>query len=175
MEKAIRTSCLIWVYLAGIILISIVLVTVFNIGAFGLDKIARNFNLSIGGIPGYEDFIELSMSCVALMFFPYTQLERGHVSVDFFADKLSTKNQVLLDKIWLFVTFCIVIFLAYFMFLGLLESRSDSAVSSILGWSKWPFYIPGTISLVMWSLVLIYQIFFKHNSLEVTNKGNDDD
>lgn len=175
MENLIRKSCLIWVYIAGLLLISIVLVTVLNIGAFGLDKIARNFDLNISGISGYEDFIGLTMSCVTLMFFPYTQLERGHVSVDFFADRLSTNKQIFIDKIWLFVTFCLVIFLAYFMFLGLLESREDEAVSSILGWSKWPFYIPGIISLVMWGIVLIYQIFFKHNSLEVMEKGDSND
>lgn len=174
MENLIRKSCLIWVYLAGAILISIVLVTVLNIGAFGLDKIARNFNFSISGISGYEDYIELTMSCVTLMFFPYTQLERGHVSVDFFAEKLSTRTQIFMDKIWLFVTLCLVIFLAYFMYLGLFESKDDDAVSSILGWSKWPFYIPGIISLVMWAIVLVYQIFFKRNSLEVS-KGLEND
>lgn len=174
MENLIRKSCLIWVYIAGIVLLSIVLVTVFNIGAFGLDKIARNFNFSIGGISGYEDYIELAMSCVTLMFFPYTQLERGHVSVDFFAEKLSTKMQIFIDKIWLFVTLGVVIFLAYYMYLGLFESKGDDEVSSILGWSKWPFYVPGIISLIMWAIVLIYQIFFKHNSLEVS-KGLDND
>jgi len=45
------------------------------------------------------------------------------------------------------------------MYLGLLESKDDGALSSILGWHEWPFYIPGIISLFLWAIVLIFQIF----------------
>lgn len=166
MESFIRKVCLQWVNLAGILLFAVVLVTVLNIGAFGLDRIARHFGTTVEGLPGYEDFVRLSMSCIALMFFPLTQLERGHVSVDFFVGKLSTKTQVFIDKIWLSVTFCVVVFLGIYMYKGMLESYEDEAVSSVLGWIEWPFYIPGIISLFMWAVVLVYQVVFKKRSLE---------
>lgn len=164
MEAWIKKSCLFLVYVASFLLLVIVFVTVYNIGAFGLDRIARVYGYSIEGLPGYEDFIKLAISCVALMYFPWTQYKRGHVSVDFFSQKLSNKVQVALDKTWLFVTFCFVNFLALYMYKGMIESYEDGAVSSILEWSIWPFYIPGIISLVLWGIVLGYQILFQDRS-----------
>ncbi len=165
MESFLRKVCLVWINLAGVLLMAVVLVTVYNIGAFGLDRIARSFGTHIGGLPGYEDFIRLAMSCIALMFFPITQLERGHVSVDFFVGKLSTKTQIFIDKIWLSVTFFVVVFLGIYMYEGMLESYEDKAVSSVLGWIEWPFYIPSIISLFLWAMVLIYQVVFKKKEL----------
>jgi len=49
--------------------------------------------------------------------------------------------------------------LGVLMYFGMLESKDDGAISSVLGWSEWPFYIPGIMSLILWTLVLIYQIF----------------
>ncbi len=166
MESFLRKICLGWINLAAILLMAVVLVTVYNIGAFGLDRIARSFGGHVGGLPGYEDFVRLAMSCIALMFFPLTQLERGHVSVDFFVGKLSTKTQIFIDKIWLTVTFFVVVFLGIYMYEGMLESREDEAVSSVLGWIEWPFYIPGIISLFLWAIVLIYQVVFKKRSIK---------
>lgn len=142
-------------------ILTIILVTVFNIAAFGLDKIARVYDLNVGGLPGYEDLVRLLISCIALMLFPWAQLEKGHVSVDFFTENLSTHLQVILDKIWLVATFVLVVFLGITMVLGLMESYGDNALSRILGWSEWPFYIPGILSLVLWGFVLFYQIFLE--------------
>lgn len=158
MEATINKICLYWVYLAGILIIAIVLMTVFNITAFGLDKIARMFDSNVSGLPGYEDLVRLLISCIALMLFPWAQLERGHVSIEFLTENFSDSMQVALDKIWLFCTFLVVVFLAVTMFLGMLESYGDNAISRILGWTQWPFYIPGIISLVLWGVVLVYQL-----------------
>ncbi len=161
MEEFIKKGTIWWVYLAGMGLLAIILVTVYNIATAALSNF---FGLNIMGIAGYEDFIALSMSSIALMFFPYTQYKRGHVAVDFFADMLSTRTQIMLDKVWLTVTFFLIVFLAYYMYLGMIESYEDEALSRILGWPQWPFYIPGVISLVMWGYVLIYQVVFKKDA-----------
>ena len=159
MEALLRKICLWWVYLSGILLLIVVVITVINISAFGLDKIARIYGSNVGALPGYEDFVKLLISCIALMFFPWAQAQRGHISVDFFANKFSSSWQKYLDILWLSLTFVLVIFLCILMFLGMLESKNDGALSSILGWIQWPFYIPGILSLALWSLVLAYQIF----------------
>jgi TRAP-type C4-dicarboxylate transport system permease small subunit len=52
-----------------------------------------------------------------------------------------------------------VIFLGILMFMGMTESFSDGSVATTLGWAQWPFYIPGIISLGLWSIVLFFQIF----------------
>lgn len=159
MEAKLRKICLWWVYLAGILLLITVLTTVVNITAFGLDKVARIFDSNVSALSGYEDLVRLLTSCIALMFFPWAQAQRGHVSVDFFANKFSDKWQHFFDILWLSCTLILVIFLGILMFMGMLESFDDGSVSSTLGWFEWPFYIPGVISLILWSFVLMFQIF----------------
>ena len=154
----IRKACLWWVYLASVLLVAVVLITVINITAFGLDKLARMFDGNVAGLSGYEDFIRLAISCIALMFFPWAQIHNGHIAIDFLVERFSSKIQKKLDALWLFLTFCLVVFLAIMMFFGMLESKADGALSSILGWAEWPFYIPGIVSLIMWTVVLLYQL-----------------
>lgn len=159
MESRLRQICLWWVYLAGIMLLILVLTTVVNISAFALDKVARLFDSNVSGLSGYEDLVRLLTSCIALMFFPWAQAKRGHVAVDFFADRFSAGFQQVLDIVWLICTLIFVLFLGILMFFGMLESFSDGSVSTTLGWAEWPFYIPGIISLGLWSVVLFFQIF----------------
>ncbi|PLY05666.1 MAG: TRAP transporter small permease [Arcobacter sp.] len=159
LEGKLKKICLWWLYFAGILLLIVVLTTVINIAAFGLDKVARIFDSNVSALSGYEDLVRLLTSCIALMFFPWAQAQRGHVAVDFFADKFSSKWQQILDILWLSCTLVFVIFLGILMFLGMIESFEDGAVSTTLGWFEWPFYAPGIISLVLWSVVLAFQIF----------------
>ena len=49
------------------------------------------------------------------------------------------------------------LFLAYWMFQGMVESRADNALSPVIGWPIWPFYIPGVVSLLLWAFVAAVQ------------------
>lgn len=158
-EGKLKKLCLWWVYLAGILLFIVVTTTVINIAAFGLDKVARIFDSNVSALSGYEDLVRLLTSCIALMFFPWAQAQRGHVAVDFFANKFSPKVQQYFDMLWLSCTLVFVVFLTILMFMGMIESYEDGAVSTTLGWAEWPFYGPGIISLALWAVVLAFQIF----------------
>ena len=159
LEEKLKKLCLWWIYLAGILLFIVVMTTVINIAAFGLDKVARIFDSDVTGLSGYEDLVRLLPSCIALMFFPWAQAQRGHVAVDFFANKFSPKVQVFFDIIWLSCTMLFVFFLMILMFMGMVESYNDRIMSTTLGWPEWPFYAPGVISLLLWGVVLAFQIF----------------
>lgn len=148
----------IWALLGGVLLMAIVLVTTLNVGAFSLDRAARLMGTSVSGLPGYEDFVRLAISAVALMFFPYCQLRRGHVNVDLFAQHFPSPVRRALDVLWLVVTAAVALGLAGYMVQGLQESRSDHVVSPVLGWPEWPFYAPGIVSLILWAAVALYQI-----------------
>ncbi|MCA0042888.1 TRAP transporter small permease [Celeribacter litoreus] len=145
--------------LGGAILFVIVMVTTTNTGAFILDRIVGLFGLNVSGLPGYEDFVQLAISGAALMFFPYTQASRGHVAVDLFVANAPMPVKRVLDHMWLTLTAAIALFLAYWMFHGMLESRSDAAEAGVLGWPIWPFYLPGIASMVLWAVVSVSQIF----------------
>lgn len=159
LEEKLKKLCLWWIYLAGILLFIVVMTTVINIAAFGLDKVARIFDTNVSALSGYEDLVRLLTSCIALMFFPWAQAQRGHVAVDFFANKFSSKVQELFDIFWLSCTMIFVFFLMVLMSMGMIESYNDGSVSITLGLPEWPFYGPGIISLFLWGIVLAFQIF----------------
>ncbi|MFC4272896.1 TRAP transporter small permease subunit [Sneathiella chungangensis] len=147
-----------WALLAGILTFLIVLVTTINTAAFGADKIARLFGENVAGLAGYEDFVRLAISAVALMFFPYCQRQKGHVAVDLFAERFSLRTQIFLERIILLLTVCVALFLAYWMTLGMISAYEDFASSPILGWPNWPFYVPGILSLFLWAVVALMQL-----------------
>lgn len=146
-----------WALLGGAILIAIVLVTVANVGAFTLDRLVRLFGERIAGLPGYEDFVRLAISCAGLMLFPYCQHRRGHVAVDLFVDFAPLSVQTVLEKVAQIGTAGLALFLAYWMALGMLETRADGVLSRVLGWPEWPFYLPGILSLLLWAAVAAVQ------------------
>jgi len=154
-----------WALLGGAILVAIVLVTTANVGAFGLDKLARPFGGTVSGLPGYEDFVRLAISAAALMFFPYCQLKRGHIAVDILARKSSPAVQRAFDVVSLSLTALLAAFLGYWMLLGMAETYADGALSRVLGWPEWPFYLPGAVSLFLWTAVAATQLFLKDRNV----------
>ena len=148
----------IWFALAGgLALLAITLVTTLNAGAFLVDRITGPFGIVVEGLPGYEDFVRLTISAAALLFFPYCQLRRGHVAVDLLVNALPGGLRRALDRVWLALTACMAGFLGYWMALGLVETRADHTSSSILGWAEWPFYAPGIASLALWAVIAARQ------------------
>lgn len=154
LEKAATWSAL----MGGAILLAIVLVTTVNVGAFGLDRIARLFGATVTALPGYEDFVRLAISAAALMLFPYCQLRRGHVVVDLLMGRVPRGLQRTLDIVSLLAMAVLGLFLAYWMVVGMLETRADGALSRVLGWPEWPFYLPGIASLVLWAAIAAHQL-----------------
>ncbi|MBO0346145.1 TRAP transporter small permease [Roseibium sp. CAU 1637] len=148
-----------WAFLGGVLVIAIVLVTAVNVGAFLLDSLLKPMGIFVPGLPGYEDFVRLAISVAALSFFPYCQVRRGHVSVELFVQHFPPTLQNILDRMWLLCTVFVALFLGYWMIQGMLETRADHAMTSILGWDEWPWYIPGIISMALWALVCLIQTF----------------
>lgn len=148
-----------WALLGGILVIAIVLVTAVNVGAFTLDFSLKPFGMYVPGLPGYEDFVRLAVSAAGLSFFPYCQMKRGHVAVDLFVQALPLRMRNILDHMWLALTVALAIFLAYWMYQGMLESRSDGTMTAVLGWHEWVWYFPGIISMGLWALIALGQFF----------------
>ena len=159
MHLVVKRAASAWAILGGLVILLIVAVTSTNVGAFGIDRLARLFGTHFPALPGFEDFVRLAISCAALMFFPYCQSKRGHVFVDLFTKSMPAGVQRALDVLSLVLTIFLALFLAYWMTLGLLETRADHAVSRVLGWPEWPFYLPGIASLILWALVAVAQLF----------------
>jgi TRAP-type C4-dicarboxylate transport system permease small subunit len=158
MSAAVRRVAEWWAVAGGLVLLAIVLVTAANAGAFALDRLARLRGGTVAGLPGYEDFVRLAISGAALMFLPYAQARRGHVVVDIFVASLPHGFRLLLDRLWLLATAGIALFLAWWMWFGMVRARTDALVTGVLGWPDWPFYLPGIASLLLWAAVALAQI-----------------
>ncbi|MDJ0937033.1 MAG: TRAP transporter small permease [Kiloniellales bacterium] len=157
MRDLVEKLAVAWALIGGLVLLAIVLVTTANAGAFTLDRLARIFGGTVSGLPGYEDFVRLAVSVAALMLLPYCQLRRGHVAVDLFAKWLPPRVRQALDTSIALAMAALAAFLAFWMTAGLLETRADGALSRVLGWPEWPFYLPGIASLLLWTAVAALQ------------------
>lgn len=148
-----------WAILGGLVLLAIVGVTITNVGAFALDRIARLSGGTVSGLPGYEDFVRLAVAAAIPMFLPYCQTQRGHLAVDLFLKKAPPAFDRFIDRLSLVLMAATALFLAYWMRLGMIETQEDGALSRVLGWEEWPFYLPGIASLILWATIAIAQIF----------------
>lgn len=146
-----------WAIAGGLFILAIVFVTTANVTLFGLDRLARPFGGVVSGLPGYEDFVSLAVSCAALMFFPVCQLKRGHVAVDVFTEKLPLRWQSVLNRLWSAAACLAALFLGYWMAIGMAQVRADHASSPVIAWPIWPFYFPGIVSLLLWAAVAAMQ------------------
>ena len=155
-----------WAMLGGALLLAIVLVTVVNAAAFGLDKLARLVGGTVQGLPGYEDFVRLAIAAASPMFLPYCQAKRGHLAVDLFLSRASPRLRGALDRLVALLMAAAALFLAYWMLLGMLETRADGALSRVLGWPEWPFYVTGVLSLLFWSAIATAQALFGFEAVD---------
>lgn len=155
--RVIVAAARLWAMLGGLVLLAIVAVTATNVGAFALDRLARLWGGEVGGLPGYEDFVRLAIGAAIPMFLPWCQAERGHLAVDLFLARAPAGLKRGIDRVSLVLMAAMALFLAYWMANGLIESRSDGALSPVLGWPVWPFYAGGIVSLVLWAVIALGQ------------------
>lgn len=128
--------------LGGAVLLVIVAITTINAVAF----LAR-----LPALSGYEDFVRLTVGAAALLMLPYCQICGGHIRVELLSGKLSPAARARLDAVWRILTAAAAAGLGVLLFVGMLETRADNALSPILGWQEWPFYLPAIFALFLWS------------------------
>ncbi len=157
MTRLISSLARLWAMLGGVILLGIVVVTATNVGAFALNRVARLFGGEVGALPGYEDFVRLAIGAAIPMFLPWCQMQHGHLSVDLFLSRAPETLRQGIDRFSLLLMAAMALFLAYWMTTGLFETLDDGALSPVLGWQVWPFYITGILSLLLWAVVALMQ------------------
>lgn len=158
MRPLLERVIVVWALLGGGLLLAIVVVTTVNVSTYVLDGGADLLGGAVPALPGYEDFVSATTSAAVLMLFPYCQLKRGHVAVDLVVDHLPPRVQRILETTWLVAMALAVLFLLYWMTIGMAETRADGITSPILGWPEWFFYLPGLVSLMLWLAISILDV-----------------
>ena len=101
--------------------------------------------------------LRLAVGAAIPMFLPWCQMERGHLAVDLFLTRAPAGIKHGIDRFSLLLMAGTALFLAFWMIVGLFETRHDGALSPVLGWPIWPFYSTGIISLILWAAVALAQ------------------
>lgn len=144
--------------IGGGALLLIIAVTVTNTGLFILDRISELFGANVSGLSGYEDFVGLATGSAVLLLMPYCQTRHGHLSVDILERLFPAKLNTVLEQFWCLVMVIVVTGLGVALFFGMLETQADQAISRVLGWPVWPFYLPGLLGLGLWAAVTTTQL-----------------
>lgn len=139
----------------GTILLGIAAVTGLNVLLYLADLVAPG---RLGIVRGYEDLVRLWISAAVPMLFPWCELRRGHVAVDLLAERLPEPARRALEAAGVALSAALALFLAFWMVQGLLETRADGRIASVLGWPEWPFYLPGIAALLLWAAVAIARL-----------------
>jgi TRAP-type C4-dicarboxylate transport system permease small subunit len=134
----------------GTILLAIAALTGLNVLLHVADAIAPG---RLGIVPGYEDLVRLWVGAAVPLLFPWCELRRGHVAVDLLAERLPAAAQRALERLGVALSLALALFLAFWMAQGLLETRADGRIASVLGWPEWPFFLPGLAALLLWAAV----------------------
>ncbi|MBB4265760.1 TRAP transporter small permease [Roseospira visakhapatnamensis] len=136
----------------GLMLLIIVAMTMINTAGFGLDALARHWGGAVSGLSGYEEIVALLVGGAALSFLPWCQVRGGHVVVDLFTQRLPRRVTAAIDRVGQGLTALLALGLGTRMIEGMLEARADGVVSSVHSWPEWPFWVPGIVATLAWSL-----------------------
>lgn len=159
MVSLLHSVIRLWALAGGVVLLGIVLLTAVNAAGFTLDLILGPFGVSVGGVSGYEDAVELFIGAAALAMFPYCQLQKGNVSVDIFMEMAPYRLQAAIDFISDIVLAVIAFYIGYMTIYGGIEAYEDGATSPILALPFWPFFIPAVFSCFLWALAALITAF----------------
>ena len=131
MKTVFERLVLCWCLLSGAAFFFIVFLTTLNIFGFTLHFIFQIFGSSFPAIAGYEDIVTVFTGVAVLGMFPYCQLKKGHIAVDFFMEKTHPRFQIIIALISDVLLCGVAIFLSVMMYYGMLETKSDSMTTSV--------------------------------------------
>lgn len=88
-------------------------------------------------VPGDLEMMQMGAAVAAATFFPYCQMNDGHVKVDFFTTWLSPPSRALLDGVASLLLTGVVLLIAWRTAVAAVASKESGEASIILGWPIW--------------------------------------
>jgi len=111
-------------------------------------------------IPGTFEVTNFMLALLVFLTLGYTQLRKGHISIDVMMLRLSPRTQAIIDSITCLaslVLFCLVIWQtavhARRLYIG-------HEVSGILSWPIYPFIIVAAIGILLFCFVLLINLLY---------------
>ncbi len=146
--------------LAGLIICALSLVTVYGIVTRELASLAVRFHLSwlswIRPLSGDFEIVELGCGIAIAASLPYCQLVGGHIAVDLFTQRLSTRARTVLGLLGDLLLALVASLLAWRSFLGALDVAAYHDTTMVLRIPVVWAYLPVAVSLGLLALVALY-------------------
>ena len=135
----------------GFLLIGVVAMT--GISVFG----RYLFNAPI---PGDYEITELACGVAIFAFFPYCQVSKANIVVEFFTGFLHPRYRTVLDTVHSLVFAAIAALIAWRLFVGGMHKFADGETTVFLGipvWLGYFFALPGAVLLTVVSILIFYR------------------
>lgn len=107
-------------------------------------------------IPGDFEVVAMGTAIAAFLCLPYCQLNRGHVRVDLFLERISPRAAELLDATGGLLCAAIAALFAWRMAHGLVDAMRDRDVTIILGLPLWWAYPIAVCAFALLAACCIY-------------------
>ena len=145
-EACLRPFIVITTFVAGLALIAMMLVTVYDV----ILRLA--FHRSLAGAFEISEFTLAIMAPLALI---YCEQQRHHISVDLIVQNFPKKVQLWFEIVTTILAALIYIIVAWQCWLNIFLNRIDQLTSPVLLWPVWIFTIPSAIGFFFLFLLLL--------------------
>jgi len=112
-------------------------------------------NLRDEGIPGDFEYVQMGTAIAVFCFLPYCQLRRGNIVVDSFSTYWPPRLRALVDALWDLVYAAIMGLIAWSLFHGAADIRSNGTATMVMGTPIWPAVLACAVLCAFLSLICL--------------------
>jgi TRAP-type C4-dicarboxylate transport system permease small subunit len=152
-EKAVTRLAEATTFLAGLLLLIAVILTVASIAGRAM------ISLGLGPLPGDYELVETFIGLSVFAFMPFCQLKRGHVGVDLFMTPLGNRAMNITQLLGDIVVGGLFILLTWRHALGTLDKYESNETSFILGFPIWWGFAGAIVLMIATSIVCLFTIW----------------
>jgi len=116
----------------GVLLMALAALTTVSVASRALTRVA---------IPGDVEIAELLTACAIFCFIPYCELQRGHVAVDAFTDRMPPRALAALECLWATVFLAIAALLLWQISIGAADLLRRGQTTFVLRLPVWIAFI----------------------------------
>jgi TRAP-type C4-dicarboxylate transport system permease small subunit len=134
----------------GVVLIAVTVITVVSI----IGRSLIQFGLS--PIPGDFEIVQAGMLFAIFAFLPWCHLVRGHALVAILTDRFPIRFNALAEFVWDAVMLLTAAFIAWRLWVGLLDKQGFRESTFILRIPVWILYATGMIGAMIFVIIALY-------------------
>ena len=112
--------------------------------------------LGLGPVPGDFEIVQAGVLFAVFCFMPWCHLDRGHAIVAIVTDRFPVRSSAVLEFIWDAAMMIAASFIAWRLWVGLIDKVGNRESTFILRVPLWIIYSGGLIGALIFVIVTIY-------------------